>query len=264
MEIGALHSPLRLSPKKARVSYVDLMDKERLMKQYPELSEQEIIPPDIISDAENLESISDESMDFIVAGQVLEHLPNPIKALKEFYRVLKRGGILYLTIPDKRYSFDNERPVTSLSHLREDYEKGVTLATSLHHYQEWLTLIEINKSEIPVTERLKDLLERQYRIHFHVWMPESLLEILNYIKNNLGVYFNLEDYYYKRWDVEVIFILKKVQSSFLLFDYSSPLKEKYSLIRVSLWKIFKFRKYYTGVIRRIRMSLRKQKDVLKK
>jgi len=234
IEIGALNNPLRINHKKAQVIYVDMLDKGNLIKQNPEICGSEIKQPDITADAEDLNIITDGSMDFVIVRQVLEHLPNPVKALKEFYRILKVEGILYLTIPDKRYSFDKERPITTLSHLLQDYKEGAITETSIAHYQEWLTLVELKKRN-PVARHLEDLMSKQYRIHFHVWLPESILELLNYMKNNLGVYFQLEDYYYRRGDIQIIFILKKV--NFPSFpDLPCPIKEKYSLVRIVLCK----------------------------
>jgi SAM-dependent methyltransferase len=235
-EIGALHNPLKVNRKKVQVIYVDMLDKEDLIKQNPEICSKEIKSPDIVADAEDLNVIADESMDFVIASHILEHLPNPIKALKEFHGILKMGGILYLAIPDKRCSFDRERPITALSHLLQDYKERATPETSILHYQEWLTLVELKK-EKPVVKCLEDLMNKQYRIHFHVWVPESILELLNYLKNNLRVYFQLEDYYYRKGDMEIIFILKKVSCS-SFSDLPCSLKEKYSLIRIHSCKVF--------------------------
>ncbi len=43
--------------------------------------------------------IQDESYDVIVGLQVVEHLPDPVKELKEYHRILRKGGILYATMP---------------------------------------------------------------------------------------------------------------------------------------------------------------------
>jgi len=40
-----------------------------------------------------------ESVDLILCIVVLEHVPNPEEVLREFARVLKRGGALYLIVP---------------------------------------------------------------------------------------------------------------------------------------------------------------------
>ncbi len=41
----------------------------------------------------------DESFDVILCSEVIEHLPKPINAIKEFNRLLKNDGILILTAP---------------------------------------------------------------------------------------------------------------------------------------------------------------------
>lgn len=44
-------------------------------------------------------SYADESFDRIIAAHVLEHLPEPYKVIREWERVLKKGGILSLVLP---------------------------------------------------------------------------------------------------------------------------------------------------------------------
>ena len=46
---------------------------------------------DIISDITNI-PVSDASFDAIMCIEVFEHIPDPIKAIKEFSRILKQGG----------------------------------------------------------------------------------------------------------------------------------------------------------------------------
>lgn len=53
---------------------------------------------DIVCDIVNIPEGS-ESFDVILCSEVLEHLPNPVLALQEFSRLLKRGGTLILTAP---------------------------------------------------------------------------------------------------------------------------------------------------------------------
>ncbi len=53
---------------------------------------------DIVSDIVQI-PVEDESFDAILCSEVLEHLKNPVLAIKEFSRILKMGGILILTAP---------------------------------------------------------------------------------------------------------------------------------------------------------------------
>jgi phosphatidylethanolamine/phosphatidyl-N-methylethanolamine N-methyltransferase len=51
-----------------------------------------------MEDCANL-AIEDESVDRLIATHVLEHIYYPHKVLKEWYRVLKRGGVLTIVLP---------------------------------------------------------------------------------------------------------------------------------------------------------------------
>ena len=60
--------------------------------------EGELTRPTVIGSAESL-PFEDESFDVVLSTQVLEHVPDPPRALAEAVRVLKRGGRLILTVP---------------------------------------------------------------------------------------------------------------------------------------------------------------------
>lgn len=48
---------------------------------------------------------SDNFFDFVVSSEVIEHVPDPYKAMQELFRVLKPGGIMVLTTPNKFWYF---------------------------------------------------------------------------------------------------------------------------------------------------------------
>jgi SAM-dependent methyltransferase len=53
---------------------------------------------DLIGSADDL-PIEDDSADAVLSSQVIEHLPDPEKAIAEAARVLKPGGLLFLSYP---------------------------------------------------------------------------------------------------------------------------------------------------------------------
>lgn len=54
--------------------------------------------PDIIGSAQAI-PLPDNSFDTVTSTEVLEHVPDPLKAMREMCRVLKPGGYLILTAP---------------------------------------------------------------------------------------------------------------------------------------------------------------------
>jgi len=87
---------------------------------------------DIKADAHSLPMLSDESVDFIASAGTIEHLTNPLKALYEWKRILKTGGLMYAGIPYYKKTFDHTRSVTPLGHLIDDYEKNIGLDDKTH------------------------------------------------------------------------------------------------------------------------------------
>ncbi|HWA86503.1 MAG TPA: class I SAM-dependent methyltransferase [Opitutus sp.] len=78
----------------------------------------------LIRDATALTGIADASYDFVLSSHCLEHVANPLRALREWRRVTRPHGHLVLLLPDPKRSFDHRRPVTTLAHLREDLAHG--------------------------------------------------------------------------------------------------------------------------------------------
>ncbi len=68
--------------------------------------------------------IKDEEYDFVFASHTLEHIVNPLRALKEWNRVLKRDGLILLVLPWKIGTFDHKRPISKMSQLVDFYNSG--------------------------------------------------------------------------------------------------------------------------------------------
>jgi SAM-dependent methyltransferase len=90
-----------------------------------------------IAEATNLSAIASETYDFVLSSHALEHVANPLRAMHEWMRVMKDGALLVLVLPHRDATFDHQRSVTLLSHIIDDYERGVTEG-DLTHLQEVL------------------------------------------------------------------------------------------------------------------------------
>jgi SAM-dependent methyltransferase len=191
IEIGALHMPMPL-PENAQVQYVDRMTVDALRKQYPELSNLPLVEADIVDDGEKLFSIKDESCDFLIAAHMIEHTQDPIGTLKNWLRVLRNAGVIYLAVPHKAFTFDKNRPDTTLEHLQKDYEDGPA-DSRREHFDEWVDLVD-NTPEHERGDRIIKLMALDYSIHYHVWDSNSFLEFLCFCARKVGLRFTIEDF----------------------------------------------------------------------
>ena len=178
IEIGALDRPMPF-PESVKVRYVDRMSHEDLLASFAELNREAIVRPDFVADGQTLETVPDDSQDFVVASHVIEHMQDPILALKNFLRVLKDGGTIFLAVPDKRDTSDQKRTLTSIDHLLEDHETGAHMSRAAH----FLEYAELGEENDPsrIFERAKQLSDMDIAIHFHVWTPTSFMAFLDAI-----------------------------------------------------------------------------------
>ncbi len=177
IEIGALGWPLPL-PWGVRVRYVDYLDETGLTETYCSALRDCPPPvvPDVVDDGARLASFPDASLDFVIANHMLEHVEDPIAALEHQLRVLKPRGILYLALPDARYTFDASRERTTMEHLLRDHRSGPRVSRR-EHYEECARLIEGHRGE-NVTKRVGEMEAEDLRPHFHVWEPITFAEFL--------------------------------------------------------------------------------------
>jgi SAM-dependent methyltransferase len=194
LEIGALHKPLRVF-NGAHVLYVDRKPLNDLRDEFTELKDWSLVDVDVIDDGEHLNTIPDNSVDFVIANHFLEHCEDPIRTIKTFVRVLRRDGFLFLAVPDKRYTFDKDRNLTSLEHLTRDHFVGPIVSRE-DHFKDF----EEHVTGKPVS--------RDYKIHFHVWTGNEVRELLAYVEG--GIRLDISTIKCVNAGVEHIFVVKKL------------------------------------------------------
>lgn len=126
VEFGALHNPLAINTAKAKVFYADKYSKSTLLKNFKELKEvrESIVETDIFLDLnqDDMQVLIDYNFDFFIANHVIEHLVNPLKFLRNLSNIMGTGSCLYLAVPDKEYTFDRDRQLTTWNHLYSEYQ----------------------------------------------------------------------------------------------------------------------------------------------
>ena len=187
IEIGPLSIPLPL-PQGAHVRYVDRLNTDDLRKMYPNAGN--LLPIDIVDDGERLESFAPASVDFVIANHFLEHCQDPILTIANMIRVLRKGGVLFMAVPDKRFTFDADRPITPFEHLVFDHENGPDGSRD-GHYEEWVRLTKKIQGEEEIRKQKAELMQMKYSIHFHVWTQTEIVDFFVRLKRELGFTFEI-------------------------------------------------------------------------
>lgn len=176
LEIGALHRPFP-APSGARVRYVDRHTTAALREDYPELAAEPFAEVEVIDDGERLATVPDASADFVIASHVLEHMQDPIGALRAWLRVVRPGGVVVLALPDRRQDIDARRGPTSLEHVLADHRDGGAGSRAVH-YREWAEQVDLPLGYVAaedVDAHARQLDASDYSIHFHCWTRGELL-----------------------------------------------------------------------------------------
>ncbi len=136
-----------------------------------------------IAEGTDLNILTDDTYDGILASHCLEHIANPIKAILEWKRVVRSGGNMIIIVPNKKECFDHKRPDTTFGHILGDYLKD-TQEDDKTHFEEIFELHDID-----LDYGVKDLegfktrtyQNKKYRaIHHHVFSPLLLREIASF------------------------------------------------------------------------------------
>jgi predicted SAM-dependent methyltransferase len=212
IEIGALHSPYPIDYERvSKIKYVDRLPLHLLKEHYPELQDSKLVKPDIIAEADQIAQLSEGTMDFIIARHLLEHLENPLSGMEEWYRILRRGGILLLIVPNNNNPFDKKRSVTPLTHIIKDYsDRG--LSSRENHLREWAIFVKGKKEELDIVKCVKDLDKMGYSIHYHVWDYEHIKELINYTITTMHLSWKFEKIV-KKSDEHIFFLRKTFKAN---------------------------------------------------
>ena len=205
VEVGAMCFPAKL-PKATSILYADIGTSDEIRRsieetgytgyrgEYPNVSI--VFPPD----RPPLESIKNSSLDFVYSSHSLEHSPNPVGALVDYLRVIKKGGIVYTIIPNSRFTYDRERQVTSPSILIKKFRQNIWNYTLEEYEDVYLNTVDhylyLGKSKNDARIAFEsESLSHKGGHHIHVFDEVNTLSIIKFVTNLSGgrlLYFDLE------------------------------------------------------------------------
>jgi SAM-dependent methyltransferase len=179
LEVGALNEPAALPPT-ATVRYFDAIDESKAAALFPELAKELLVKVSFIGDLDQggLRQFADDSFDFIVANHVLEHLANPVRAVRDLFRICRPGGIVVIAVPDRDFTFDRGRDLSTWAHLWADYLYDTRVVAD-DHYESFLRSAAAHVfSEPPENLPVHIQICRNRREHAHVWNSKSFERFL--------------------------------------------------------------------------------------
>lgn len=214
IEMGALHQAAPVPPT-CRRRFVDKFPLDHLKSIYPNLNTASLNAPDIVADAQTLDSIKDGVYDFVIGNHILEHMADPLRAIRNWLRVLRPGGLLFCAIPNKCLTFDRLRVVTSLEHMKEEMD-NIDLITrnEKEHEREWalshVTSVHNGDMQKCVSEfsSVVGIMNGVFQhggAHYHSWDPPSFDRFVKFVSQEFGAEEKVRSYS----GIEMIVVLEK-------------------------------------------------------
>ncbi len=215
IEIGPLDRPLPLYAEVKKCFYIDIRLPSELKQCYPERKGKFFV--DIKGDGATLPFLKKGSLDFIIALNFLEHTPNPLGSVVSHLEKLKPNGVLFYSLPDKRYTFDRTRELTPVEHLIADFQGK---DTTEEHYKEWVEKVEQITAPKEMRKRLQFLRSINFPIHFHTFIPETFIQAISFLsfQQHLPLYLEI---LLREQDFFIVILKKKPPSKIISSELGS-------------------------------------------
>lgn len=125
LEIGAEAAPL-VSKRTGPVRYVDYASTEEVRRNLVSktLVPEDLVEVDIAWGEHRLKDLVGASVDYVIASHTLEHIPDLAGAFIQVREVLTAGGVFGIAIPDRRFTFNILRPVSTVGEMVEAHLAG--------------------------------------------------------------------------------------------------------------------------------------------
>lgn len=186
------------------MKYADYASTNELAKKgevNPRYQRERLVEVDYVVNDLRYASKIHEQFDLIVANHVVEHIPDVITWLNELGQLLSQNGLLFLSVPDKRYTFDIVRRETNfIDLLRAHYSKQLCpdlfdILDHLYHHKavtkeavwsgkHFEKLDKMRFSPMDALLRAKSLSKLPYAdVHCHVFTSDSFQDIIETLRS---------------------------------------------------------------------------------
>lgn len=223
LEIGAMDSPTFGSPD-LDVEYLDWFSEHELAAMHAENEHRRTDRLVHVSHVVKRKRFSQEvprRFDLVIANHVLEHIADPIAWLAECEQVTEPDGALFLSLPDRRYTFDYIRQestfVDFLRAHRLDLEKPdfLQILAAIYFYRpvrakelwEGTAAEKLKRQRFSSSEAIAHATARarEYAdVHCHVFTRDSFIKLID----------DLSDAELVRWQVDAIDDVQPGQNEF--------------------------------------------------
>ncbi|MBD8524890.1 class I SAM-dependent methyltransferase [Pseudomarimonas arenosa] len=211
LEIGALDSPMFRKEDGFKVEFADYATRSQLAASSPQNPRYEfgrLVDVDYVISQANPSLCINKQFDLIIANHVIEHVPDTISWLFGLGRMLTSSGVVFLSIPDRRYTFDIVRRDTNfvdllrahllkqkspdifniIDHFWHHKSVGVADVESGRHFE---AIAQRRFTPGQVLELADRLSKRDYAdVHCHVFTCDSCRELLQLLREFRFLAFN--------------------------------------------------------------------------
>ena len=239
LEIGPLNEPLITKANtggSCEIFYLDHLSTENLKIKYADtdsVSVDDIVPVDFVCPHGDIKgAVAGNTFDCVVASHVIEHAPNFLGFLKHIHDILRPGGTCILVVPDKRFTFDLNRPITTFGAVLENFLSEAkfpsiasvydqsAMATKANGHNLWHGIVDANDSCLIASEQIAWEAAHQvhkngfyFDVHVNIFTPESFFSILEKAISYEIVFFELSKFVdTKVGQIEFMLTLKKPEN----------------------------------------------------
>ncbi len=140
----------------------------------------------------------DSALDYVVSSHVIEHFFDPIKAIKEWLRVVKKDGFVIMIVPHKERTFDVNKLETDYEELLKRHSGEIQIQDYIEQHDKThdkTSIKSFNHKLIKNKELSNDAIRYTTDDHHHwcIWRTEDFLELCKVSNFNVVEYQDVDD-----------------------------------------------------------------------